>query len=356
MSSGSEASLRRLQWIQILRGIAASSVVLHHAIYYAFTRGGQGDGSNGNSVFAAGVDLFFIISGFVMMMVSDPDHGRESRPSAFIFSRITRIVPLYWLFTIILAAGALAFPWIMRSTMVSGETILKSLLFIPFFQPNGNLVPVLGVGWTLNYEMGFYAVFAALLRVGIRARVPTMALIFLALFIIGKMLGADNPIGVFLGHSITFEFVAGMALYLLYRRGVRASPVQVIGLLVFAVLTFGWTAVSGPPSLDARFFLWGLPALAVVVAALSLPDVKGGLGRFLERIGDASYSTYLSHQFVIAVLFIALGHAGGAPPVIFIFVAVLVALAAGLLSYRIVELPLLRMARGQAARLRRRPT
>jgi exopolysaccharide production protein ExoZ len=355
MNSGSATPSRRLQWIQILRGLAATSVVLHHAMYYSLSRSGAGDGLDGNSIFAAGVDLFFVISGFIMMMVSDPERGRESRPSAFIFSRITRIVPLYWLLTIVLAAGALAFPGMMRSTQVSGEAVLKSLLFIPFFQQNGSLVPVLGVGWTLNYEMGFYAVFAALLGLGMRARVPAMALIFLVLFILGKALGTDNPFGVFLGHSITFEFVAGMALYLLHRQGLRAGPVQVAALLCFAVLVFGWTVMNGPPSLDMRFFLWGLPAIATVVAALSLPDVKGRLGSLLEHLGDASYSIYLSHLFVIAVLFMVMPRVGITSPAVFIVVSVVVSLVTGLLSYRYVELRLLRLARGGAARLRRRP-
>jgi hypothetical protein len=220
-----------------------------------------------------------------------------------------------------LSAAAALLPELMRSTQVSAETVVKSLLFIPFFQPNGNLAPVLGVGWTLNYEMGFYAVFAVLLGLGMRARVPAMALAFLALFILGKALGADNPFGVFLGHSITFEFVAGMALYLLHRQGLRAGPVQVAALLCFAVFVFGWTVINGPPSLDMRFFLWGLPAIAVVAAALSLPDVKGRLGRFLEYLGDASYSIYLSHLFVIAALFIVMGHFGIASPGIFVAVA-----------------------------------
>jgi peptidoglycan/LPS O-acetylase OafA/YrhL len=357
MSSGSAAPSRRLQWIQILRGLAASSLVLHHAIYYALSRSGLGDGSNQNTIFAAGVDLFFVISGFIMMMVSDPEHGRESRPSAFILSRITRIVPLYWFYTIVLSAAAALLPELMRSTQVSAETVVKSLLFIPFFQPNGNLAPVLGVGWTLNYEMGFYAVFAVLLGLGMRARVPAMALAFLALFILGKALGADNPFGVFLGHSITFEFVAGMALYLLHRQGLRAGPVQVAALLCFAVFVFGWTVINGPPSLDMRFFLWGLPAIAVVAAALSLPDVKGRLGRFLEYLGDASYSIYLSHLFVIAALFIVMGHFGIASPGIFVAVALGGALAAGVLSYRFIELPLLYLARSGVSRFRRqRPT
>jgi peptidoglycan/LPS O-acetylase OafA/YrhL len=346
-------SSRRLQWIQILRAIAASSVVLHHATYYAFSRTSTGDGADQNSIFAAGVDLFFVISGFIMMMVSDPAHGRESRRSAFIFSRITRIVPLYWLYTIVLSAAAIVVPGIIRSTQVSGESIVKSLLFIPFFQPNGNLSPILGVGWTLNYEMGFYAVFALLLGLGMRARVPAMALAFLALFILGKVLGTDNPFGVFLGHSITFEFVAGMALYLLHRQGRRATPIQAAALLCFAVLVFGWSAINGPPSLDMRFFLWGLPAIAVVFAALSFPDVKGRLGRPLELLGDASYSIYLSHLFVIAALFMVMHRVGLASPGLFITMAVVVSLAVGTVSYRFIELPLLRAARSGASRFRR---
>ena len=161
-----------LYGIQYLRALAALAVVVFHAAErsgYAFAIG------------AAGVDVFFVISGFIMWVIAD---RRPLSPGRFLADRIRRIVPVYWLATGVMVAGALAglFP----NLVLTVEHVVASLAFVPARSPStGALWPVLVQGWTLNYEMFFYLVFAASLVLPARLRLPAMATVFAALVATG---------------------------------------------------------------------------------------------------------------------------------------------------------------------------
>lgn len=340
----------KLQWIQILRAVAASAVVLHHSIYYGAARDDLDTIADHVTIFASGVDLFFVISGFVMMMVSDHTAGRQVTARQFVISRIVRIVPLYWMYTILVALIFFSDLDLLRSVVASQETILYSMIFIPY-RGDAGIAPILGVGWTLNYEMWFYATFALLIAMPIWRRVAMMGLIFAVLFAIGNQLGGGGEVAAYLDSSITFEFLAGMALYGLYRRGFRLTPPQVALLLCVAAVLFAWSAINGDPASAARFPVWGVPAAAVVFASLSLPEVKGGAGRLLVLLGDASYSIYLSHLFTIGAVYAANRHLLGLGLVPMVIVSFAAALVVGVIAYRVLELPLLRASRYGVRRL-----
>lgn len=339
----------KLQWIQILRGIAASAVVVHHSFFFALTRGGTGDGADQNSAFAAGVDLFFVISGFVMMMVSDDGLGRDASPRKFIASRIARIVPLYWFYTGMIVALGVAVPWVLKSTVVTPGATLFSLLFVPYADDDA-IAPLLRVGWTLNYEMWFYAAFALIISMSLWRRVVMMGLLFAAVFLAGSAIGGDGQLAIYLRNSITFEFVAGMALYVLYRNGVRPSPLQAVMLALLAAVWFGWFISRDDPTLANRFLVWGVPAAIVVFASFALPEVRGRLGRMLEILGDASYSIYLSHMFTLGLVDAVNRKLLGLPPGLAIVALFTAGLAVGVIAYRVIEQPLLRVTRLGAQR------
>jgi exopolysaccharide production protein ExoZ len=142
----------------------------------------------------------------------------------------------------------------------------------------------------------------------------------------------------------------------LARNGARLRLPHALMLVLLGAAVFGWSISRGIRTLDDRFFFWGVPAAAVVYASLSFPEVKGAAGRLLELLGDASYSTYLSHMFTIGALhwvgdrWIPLGTG------VFMAVAFFASLALGVVSYRLIEQPLLQMARFGTGRLLRRPT
>jgi len=162
----------RLDSIQVLRAVAAIGVVFTHAITRLST---SFPGASEHALFTglggqltvgdAGVDLFFVISGFIMLHVHRNDFGRPGAPLRFMLRRILRIVPIYWLLTT-LALVFLIFAPQLFTTHYRGiylPWIVGSYLFLPIAPPDWNATPVVGVGWTLNYEMFFYAVFAGAL-------------------------------------------------------------------------------------------------------------------------------------------------------------------------------------------------
>ena len=162
----------RYDSIQILRAVAALAVVVFHAGQRVAVPFGVGQ---------AGVDIFFVISGFVMWIVSD--NGKT--PIEFIRARILRIVPLYWVATLLMAVGA----WLglFPRMRVAWDDLLASLFFVPYYSLSSTkeIVPVLRQGWTLNYEMFFYVSFALALMLKRSIQIPVLVLWFIALSICG---------------------------------------------------------------------------------------------------------------------------------------------------------------------------
>src|SRR5229473_1548571 len=143
--------------IQYLRAIAALMVVWHHSLIQV----------PGVAQFIAlpefgpsGVDIFFVISGFIMLVITA---GKEVTPAEFIRQRVIRVVPLYWLTTLLMLGCAVVVPTAFKTLQFSPAAVAKSLLFVPYDSLSfpGHAWPVLVPGWTLNYEMFFYGLFAA---------------------------------------------------------------------------------------------------------------------------------------------------------------------------------------------------
>ncbi len=259
--------------LQYLRAAAATAVVAFHTNWTHTVIG------------AAGVDLFFIISGFVMAMVTE----RAMAPGAFLRDRAIRIVPLYWLCTLVMAVTARPAPW----------RVGLSLLFWPHDDGKGNVWPVIIPGWTLVYEVFFYGLMAGLLLAPRRLRLPGMGVALLALVAAGRVWDPSGPAGRVYTDPILLEFLAGMLLHAAWRRGwVRAGwpGLAAAGLgVVSLLLQFGWAS-----PLLLRVVLWGVPALLIVGGGLAM-EAAGLLPRWrwLGRLGDASYALYLTHGFVL---------------------------------------------------------
>src|SRR5262245_45669982 len=149
----------KLVLIQMLRALAALAIVFYHAQYDAETlaaRFGLAYQPSSLMPWSAGVDVFFVISGFIMVHTSRKLFATAEGSRVFLGRRIARIIPIYWLLTTLYAALALLAPAVLNNDAPSLGEIVKSYLFIPFARPNGQIHPVLLLGWTLNYEMFFY--------------------------------------------------------------------------------------------------------------------------------------------------------------------------------------------------------
>ncbi len=316
--------------IQHLRALAALSVALFHACQWS-----RIDFSIG----AAGVDLFFVISGFVMWTVTA---GRDPTPLAFLRRRVIRVAPLYWLVTLALVAGALAFPQRFPEVEPRVDHVLLSLAFIQHMNPDGQPFPVLPPGWTLNYEAVFYLVFASCLILPVRRRIAALTMALVLLSIAGF---AWPPGYVMLLNPMFLQFLAGVWLARLAQE--RLLPERAIGWLLLGLgLTLFlllWLSAIDPDLW--RPMIWGLPAVLVVAGAVSVESDGGWPAwRWLGLLGDASYSIYLTHTLTIGALAMTIG--AWNPP-LFVPLALAVAILGGLASYLLIERPML-------ARLRRR--
>jgi exopolysaccharide production protein ExoZ len=254
----------------------------------------------------SGVDIFFVISGFIMWVTT---WEKPVTPGRFMALRIVRVVPMYWLATIGMAL------------MVGWSGTIKSLLFVPY-DPS----PVLYQGWTLNYEMFFYALFAACLWLPKRVRLATLMGCMVGLVAVGYALRPSNPIAITYTSSLLLEFAAGAVIgyaWVMRRRlpAVAALVCVVVGaiLLCKGAPLHGWSQKAG--------------AVLMVAGCLSFTAFHGE-NKALMQLGNASYSIYLIHPFVLAALkLLPLGAA-------FPSLAMVASATVGWGCYRLIEKPM----------------
>ena len=172
--------------IQYLRGFAAMLVLASHALLYPLTGDNLGFGRLG----WLGVILFFVISGFIMVVVTG--EGRFSAP-AFLRRRFIRVVPMYWGATLLAALLALLVPHLFKTTVYDTGQLLMSLLFVPFYNPvSHGIHPLYKLGWTLNYEVFFYVCFALLAFLGAQSRVIWLTVAFATLAVLHEIFGVKG--------------------------------------------------------------------------------------------------------------------------------------------------------------------
>jgi exopolysaccharide production protein ExoZ len=292
--------------IQILRALAALSVVFQHAQDFIGIPLGQRGGSfSYSSLFPwpAGVDLFFVISGFIMVYSSESLFGKPGSARAFLWRRISRIVPLYWAATSYL---------LIKETIKGGPgldltSVLTSFLFVPH-NSLGTVVPkpILELGWTLNYEMFFYVVFAIAIHKSREHAVGIVSGALLVLAACSPFISSSNAALFVWSRPITIEFIFGMAIALLARRGViLATPWRLSLCLLGTVALFCDFLDSNAHQFDwwiMRVAAWGLPAALIVAGAVLGGALRreGWLTRAGTSMGDASYALYLCHPFVMS--------------------------------------------------------
>lgn len=333
---------KQLASIQILRAYAAGTVAVGHALLEARTIA-QGNGETFDISFLAwgfGVDVFFVISGFIMAYSTVSDFGRQGAPGRFLWRRLIRIVPLYWLLTAALVA--IAFVGATSSRPTTWD-VVSSFLFIPDEALSGAIVPVLTVGWSLNYEMLFYMVFGAALFAPPRFVLPIVTGVIGLLILAGVVFRPEAaPLQVWTS-SLSAEFVYGIWIAVAVMAGVAITGAARIVLTITAlaltlVTMFVLLNIPGP-----RALVYGIPAALLVICALSW-NLNGRTWWGLTILGDASYSLYLSHMFAVRLarkLWEAVGF-GGANPWLFVVFALILSILAALACYYLIERPITR--------------
>jgi exopolysaccharide production protein ExoZ len=321
------ATPKQIVSIQYLRALAVLGVVMFHACQWTETYFEIG---------AAGVDLFFIISGFIIWTVTS---GPTTSPLTFLRRRAVRVAPLYWLATfaglVVVAIHPEALPHVENHPL---SHVILSLLFLPHPDPGGWPFPVLDVGWTLTYEAFFYALFAIALVLdeGERAWLVTLAMIGVALIGI-----AVPPLYLYGANLMLVEFAAGVWLARAYATGRLPRPSICWVLIIAGFGLMVWQYRLGyRPDLWRPLF-WGVPSLAVAAGALGL-ERRRRLPRWpaVRVIGDSSYSIYLTHTLIAPLVPWILGYQR--PWLVVAGVAAL-GVGGGLLVRRFVEKPMLRV-------------
>ena len=355
----------RLHGLQALRGVAALLVVLFHAAQiwrgHAGVQGFAGPWDQG----WAGVDLFFVISGFVMVWIG-ADIAPDARAAArFAWRRATRIYPLWWVFCGLMALYFLLSYGQPAAPDVVGEDGALDYLAASFALWPQPATPVLGVGWTLSFELVFYAVFAGLLLLPKAVRVPTILLWGAAVVGSWAVLPASgdlpgSPLGV-LVHPLSAEFAIGAAAAALLRWRVPgyawASAALVIGATMFVVVMLQSGVDTGDPGFQrARVVAYGLSGGLILLGTVALERAgKLSVPRWLRGLGDISYSLYLAHILVLLALRRVLAvpgwldEAGWGSFAGFAVLGVAASVAVAALSYQVLERPMLRMMQGQRA-------
>ena len=297
--AGARGGSRALLSIQILRAVAALGVLAHHTAHEVAAKTGVTLPLREFVVGAGGVDLFFVISGFVMVYASERLFAQPGASRVFFLRRLARIVPLYWAMTAILVGYVFVAHRIFPPPFITTEGVIASFLFIPWPLPNGLMAPVHALGWTLNYEMFFYAVFALAIALPRRGAVLAVTTLFALLVVLGLTIPLPQPFA-FWFSPIILEFCFGMLIALAWRDGRRLPRWASLLLIVAALFAYAASAVWGP-FVAWRWLEWGVPG-AMLVAALTLAQetpAPGPVARAFVFLGDASYSLYLVHAIVI---------------------------------------------------------
>jgi exopolysaccharide production protein ExoZ len=311
----------KLVAVQQLRALAALSVVMFHTLGTA-----QGYGLQSGLLLpllgwgSQGVDLFFVVSGFIMVFIQN---RHAATPAQFFLNRVRRIAPLYWVLTLCFVALYYLIPGFMNSTVPSGSRLAASLMFV------SQLVlgqwPVIFDGWSLEYEIIFYAVFAvSLFLPGLRASAAACAAFLL--------------LGAVLWHlPLLCEFALGLALGILYTSGWRPPTTVPFWAIASGLAIY---LLAGLPDIPLpRSLICGTAAGLLLFGAVFMPAVSEGL---LSRIGDASYSVYLIQVFSIPAIYkLAKSTAiGNASPTFTAFASFVLTSFAGWLVYRYLERPI----------------
>ncbi len=342
--------------IQVLRGLAALLIICEHIRFL--------------NCGAFGVDIFFIISGFMIMFTT------QKNTKYFLRKRLIRILPFYDLMTILTFLLLLLFPSMFRESGADISQLIKSLLFIPFDIGDSVYQPILRIGWTINCEMFFYVLFAVCSKLSHKYRGLLTGLLILFVFVLNTVLdafGYTNPFLQFYGAAVMLDFILGILCFYTVKAifcktkvckseicsaknseskvsetkqkrpmganrpaGDLALSMLMLSfvLIVILMLTKQTTNILG----FRRFFYWGIPSFFIVfsfcLAGLCFPMPKP-----LVQLGNISFSVYLLHYYPILFIDRKLCDLGsfGLRPTLFALAGTALILAASYLAWYLIE-------------------
>jgi exopolysaccharide production protein ExoZ len=342
---------QRLFGLEFGRGIAASLVAMHHASNLLSQPKFSGAPPFHNLMrqFDVGVDFFFVLSGFIIMWVHSSDIGKPTQLGSYVMRRWTRVYPPYWCVLIPISILYFLFPGTGKPSQHDPVNFILSF----FLLPNMNQ-PVLGVAWTLVYEIFFYTVFGLLIVIGKRGWLVLLLWIVAILYFATFADQASWPQNFFF-NSLNLEFLIGIvvARMLSIARVIYPGVFIIAGLIAFALICLLDFGEIYDPSPLAQHVMLGTGAAAIIAGLVELErSSRITFGRFAQILGSASFSIYLVHSVIQSwVATTAWQLMKGLPGELAWLFLIVIGIGAGLLFHRFVERPLIEFIRtGFAAR------
>lgn len=346
---GRGARMRTIGNVQALRFAAAFMVLVSHLQHELPEM--QGSAAAGYApwkpvFWAGGVDIFFVISGFIMYVVAERRFGQPGAAKDFLMRRLFRVVPAYWFFSFAMILAILLFRDQVAHPQLDPAHVAASLLFIPWPNAEGAYYPLLILGWTLNFEMAFYAVFALALQFKKPWGPALLATVMLAVAAVGIARPPGSGPFAFWCHPIVLAFLLGVGLGALHGKVRALAPLEGLSL---ALAGFAAMVAMQSMGIAGSYWSWrwawmGLPALMVVAAAALTVDGgrPGPAKRLAMALGDASFALYLSHPFILALVKMIWVRSGFTDLTAFLWLAGLLSVATSWIVHVWFERPLTR--------------
>jgi exopolysaccharide production protein ExoZ len=361
----------RVNSIQFLRAVAALLVAYEHSmdVVNRYSTSWQQKFYQLDNFGCIGVDLFFVISGFIITYVANKYIGFDDGIN-FLQKRFNRINPVYYIATLLCLVVFLIqqnvnhVPSKLYINNLFGS-LIDSLIILPTSGDNDGLSPVLIIGWTLSFEWLFYLIFFALIICKIKRKALFLTLSILVLIGIGQLVKPNDLRIQFLTNPIMLEFILGVFIchfYLHYSKIPTwlSSILLLTGLLgYFCLIRFGFgdvwfylDTITGKLSLN-KFLLWGIPSGFIVAGCVFL-EKNGHLknlfsNRLTVLLGNASYSIYLIHHTVLVLLFMLYQKVGFFfPPDLMIWLQLILVVLISLGFYKAIEKPFLKYVQKNA--------
>ena len=310
----------KIDSIQVLRFFAAFSVMMVHLPVFGFG--------------IWGVDIFFVISGFIMMYVT------ENNEKFFLLKRIFRIVPLYWILTLGVFALAIFVPDVLNNTTANIVHLIKSLFFIPFDKNGTGHFPILFLGWTLNFEVIFYFLFFLSLVFFKENRMIACSIFIIIFLVFNKIFSEKNFIFETYANDIFIEFIFGMILFTIWKKYKNKISTNLsnhficLAILLVSIFILNYYNFS-------RSVSYGLPSLILAVYFLFfLNHLK--FPKILVSLGDASYCIYLLHPYVIQFFYkiLEINEYDIIIELVFTLIISVIVFIVSLLIYKFIEFPI----------------
>jgi len=300
----------------------------------------------------SGVDIFFVISGFIMMSITMTKRKDIENAFTFLYSRVVRIYPIYWFYTTLILIVAFMYPeWVNSSSSVESN-ILKSFLLLP-----QTTAPLLQVGWTLIHEMYFYVgFFIVLLFLRSNKAIVFSVLVWgVTIVVLDTLFEFTNPIYKIVVHPLTLEFIGGVFIaYIVPKESSKLSVLtwKIIFIISLLFLLINYLQFQDTYTVDPfgwwRVLWFGLPALLLMYASLVLEKRGKILPTWINSIGDRSYTIYLAHILVlnaVGKVWQLFAFESTVMSVLFIVVLIASTLIYGKYAYTFVEVPMLNKLR-----------